>query len=238
MLCDDTSDQGAGVQSVLRLASTKNREEITLEGGFLKRLWKLSAGSSSSPIQLNLEPPKAAPEQPRQPRPVSSPNQGERVPGNFYRFEMFLQVPIDGTVHIGSPKVPIRDARSGEVSWASKLEHLYPGPNSVQIPWIDHPERGISAREIRKPEDILGAEGRLGEHRFRFERILELGRSVVVYALLNPDKQMRMAYGFNREAVEPGYVNPSIAEIQARASKLQNTDPEQKAPIHPRPPQS
>jgi hypothetical protein len=117
---------------------------------------------------------------------------------------MFLQVSIAGKVHIRSPRVPIRNTMSGEVRWGSKLEHMHPGPNSAQIPWVDDPERGIGGRQIGKPEDMLGAEGKLGEHRFRFEKILDLGKNVVVYALLNPDKQIRMAYGFEQDAVEPG----------------------------------
>jgi hypothetical protein len=94
----------------------------------------------------------------------------------------------------------------------------------LQIDWVDDPERGIGARHIERPEDMLGAEGMLQVHRFRFERILDLGNNVVVYALFNPDKQMRMAYGFNRDAVEPGYVSPARREIAAELAKLRATD--------------
>jgi hypothetical protein len=197
-----------------------------MEDGFFKRLWKRPTASSVGPIRLNLEPPDATAPQPRPPMPGAPSKQGELVPGNFFLFEMFLLVSIAGKVHIGSPKVPIRNTLTGEVRWGSKPQHSYPQPDSVQIPWLDDPERGIGARQIAKPEDMLGAEGRLGDHRFRFERILDLGRNVVVYALLNPDKQTRMAYGFNRDAVEPGYLSPAEMEMRAMATKLQKTDPE------------
>lgn len=182
-----------------------------MKESLFKSLWKRTAGSSSGPIQLNLEHPRTAAAQPRSVMPTVK--QAELVPGNFFFFEMFLRVPIGGTVHLGSPKVAIRDITTGEVRWGSKPQHSYPQPDSVQISWIDDPESGISARPISKPEDMLGAEGIFGEHRFRFERILDLGKNVVVYALLDVDRQIRMAYGINRDAVDPGYISPSEIEM-------------------------
>jgi hypothetical protein len=195
-----------------------------MEGSFFKRLWNRSGGSSSGPIKLNLEPAQAAPVQPRPNRPVSPPPPAEPIPGNFLLFEMFLQVPIGGALHIGSPKVAIRNMNGGEVRWGAKMELAFPGPNSVKAPWVDDAERGIAVRQIAKPEDILGAEGSIGEHQFRFERILDLGANVVVYSLLNLEKQFRLAYGFNRDAVEPGYVSPALQKALAKMAESKKND--------------
>jgi hypothetical protein len=48
-----------------------------------------------------------------------------------------------------------------------------------------------------------------------------LGSNVVIYALLNPDEQMRMAYGFNCDA---GNQNSTGMEMRAMEAKLQKTN--------------
>ncbi len=45
-----------------------------------------------------------------------------------------------------------------------------------------------------------------------FERVFDLGRNQVVYALYCPTHNFRMAYGFDRLIFEPTYVKPSAPE--------------------------
>ncbi len=191
-----------------------------MEGSIFTRFWKRWV-RSSGPTRLNLEVPRVAPAKPAPSRPATPSREPDVIPGNFQFFDMFLQFPIGGTVYIGSPKVAMRDMISKEVRWGSKVEHLAPGPDSLQIPWVDDPQRGIGVRQISKPEDILGAEGMVAQHRLRFERILDMGANVVVYALLNPEHQFRMAYGFHREAVEPGYANVAVRTKAAWTAEQQ-----------------
>jgi hypothetical protein len=75
----------------------------------------------------------------------------------------------------------------------------------LRIDWIDDERRGLTNRKLAKPEDALGAEGRIGDMHLRFERILDLGRNQVVFALYCPEKNIRLAYGFARAIFDPTY---------------------------------
>lgn len=45
---------------------------------------------------------------------------------------------------------------------------------------------------------MLGAEGVIGRKLYRFKKVLETGKNVIVYALFNPETRTRGAYGFDR----------------------------------------
>ncbi len=126
-------------------------------------------------------------------------------PGNFYSFDFFIEVQLREIVNIGYPKVPLRDMTSGNIRWGSKMEWSWPDPSKPRQCWIDDEQAGLAQRRLEQPEDALGAEGRIGDMRLRFEQILDLGENQIVYALYCPDKQIRLAYGFNRLLFEPSY---------------------------------
>jgi hypothetical protein len=145
--------------------------------------------------------------------PVDVPKPPEPYPGNFYGFPFFIRLRMGERVLDGYPKVPIRDTTTGETKWGSRMEWSFPGPDKMQVDWVDDPERGLNKRTIEHPEDALGSEGRLGDDmQVRFERILTIGKNQVVYALYCPAKGIRLAYGFDRKAFEPGY-QPVEAEL-------------------------
>ena len=52
----------------------------------------------------------------------------------------------------------------------------------------------------------------IGGKLMHFERVFDLGRNQVVYALYCPTHNFRMAYGFDRLIFEPTYVKPSTPE--------------------------
>jgi hypothetical protein len=163
----------------------------------------LPAESDRKPVVPNLQAEvqslqKPAPEKPH----------GELYPGRFFSFELFIALELGDTVHLGYPKVPFRDISTGVVRWISPVEWSWPDPKKARMKWIDDPERGIGARTLERVEDVLGAEGMLGERFCRFERVLEVGQNQVVYALYCPKMDARLAYGFDRSIFEPGYVKP------------------------------
>jgi hypothetical protein len=131
-------------------------------------------------------------------RSVSPP---ERVPGNYYFFEFLIEITIAGTTHLGYPKRAILDV--GEtppvVVWGSPLNLAYPHPSILRAPWIDDPKRGLTGRAMTYPEDLLGAEGTVGDKRYRFEKILDAGKNQVVYSLFCDQNGTRIAYGFSRK---------------------------------------
>ncbi len=122
--------------------------------------------------------------------------------GSFYSFEFFIELKINNVVHIGYPKVCVRDVISGAMRWGSKLDWSWPDPAKPRAGWIDDEQRGFANRTPQKPEDAIGAEGRIGDMHLRFERILEFGKNQVVYALYCPEKNIRLAYGFDRTIFE------------------------------------
>ncbi len=129
----------------------------------------------------------------------------DQVPGNFYSFEFFIELKINDVVHLGHPTVCLTNMCSGVVRWGPSIDWLLPDPKKRRVPWVDDEQNGFANRTLLKPEDALGAEGSIGNMRLRFEQILDLGRNVVVYALYCPEKDIRLAYGFNRQVFEPSY---------------------------------
>ncbi|MBB5059955.1 hypothetical protein HDF16_004689 [Granulicella aggregans] len=127
----------------------------------------------------------------------------ERPPGNFYSFEFFIELEFRGVVNLGYPKVPLRDMRTGVVRWGSSMEWSWPDPAKTRARWQDDAEAGLLQRSIEHPEDALGAEGSIGEIRLTFDALLDKGENQVVYALYCPEKQIRLAYGFDRTLFEP-----------------------------------
>jgi hypothetical protein len=123
------------------------------------------------------------------------------VPGNYFSFELFIEITIGGTTHLGYPKRAIRDVgkRPPVVVWGSPAQLVWPNPAILRVPWIDDPKRGLTGRAMTSPEDFLGAEGTLGDKRYRFEKILDAGKNQVVYSLFCDQNRTRIAYGFSRD---------------------------------------
>jgi hypothetical protein len=111
-------------------------------------------------------------------------------------------------VHLGSPKVRRRDQLNRTERWGDPLDWCWPNPNQRRVAWVDDERHGLTQRTLARAEDALGAEGSLGDLHLRFERILELGRNQVVYALYSPEKNRWLAYGFDRTLFEPTYQRP------------------------------
>lgn len=123
------------------------------------------------------------------------------VPGNYYSFEMFIEIAIGGKTYLGYPKLAIRDIGKTPpvIRWGSSPKLAWPNPAIPRAPWIDVPNKGLGGRTITSPEDVLGAEGMVGNKRCRFEQILEVGKNQVVFSLFCPQDQTRIAYGFSRD---------------------------------------
>jgi hypothetical protein len=130
----------------------------------------------------------------------------ERIPGNFYFFEMFIEIAIDGRTHLGYPKQAIRDIGKTPpvIRWGSSPKLSWPNPAIPHVPWIDVPNKGLAGRTIASPEDVLGAEGIVGNKHYRFDQILDVGKNQVVFSLFCPENQTRMAYGFSLEVFRGG----------------------------------
>lgn len=177
-----------------------------MEGKWLKRLRELvmmrretpSVKPSVVPSSKSLTP--TVPQ--RQPGVVPRMN---LVPGNFYSFDFFIELKINDVVHVGYPKVCIRDMKTGELRWGSRADWAFPDPAKPRAAWTDDEQRGFTKITPAKPEDPIGAESRIGDMHLCFERILELGRNQIVYALYSPEKNIRLAYGFDRTIFEPTY---------------------------------
>src|ERR1700748_3723434 len=100
----------------------------------LQRIAKILKQWSGNPIQLNLPPPPRT-----ETRPARPPQPATPVPGNFFYFEVFIELKLGGAVYIGYPKVAIRSSNN-EVRWGSKMEFSWPDPSKPHVPWIDDPE--------------------------------------------------------------------------------------------------
>jgi hypothetical protein len=123
----------------------------------------------------------------------------EPIPGNFYSFNFVIEVTIKGVVHTGYKVECFRNPTSGEVRWGTLTIN---DPGVVKVLWMDDQQNGLASRKLEKPEDALGAEGSVGNLRLQFERILQLSRNFVVYALYSRDRNIRLAYGFERRIFE------------------------------------
>src|ERR1039458_2588109 len=115
----------------------------------------------------------------------------ERVPGNFYFFEMFIEIAIDGATHLGYPKQAIRDTGKTPpvIRWGSPLKLSWPNPTIPRVPWIDVPTKGLSGRTITSPEDMLGAEGMVGNKSYRFDQIVGAAKNQLVFSLFRSATQ-------------------------------------------------
>jgi|SRR5271156_4277960 len=125
----------------------------------------------------------------------------ELVPGNYYFFELFIEIKINGITHLGYPQRAIRDMGTNPplIRWCSPTKLCWPNPAVPRGQWIDVPTKGLSERTIASPEDVLGAEGKVGDKTYLFERILDAGKHKVVFRLFCPENQTSTAYGFPRE---------------------------------------
>jgi hypothetical protein len=130
------------------------------------------------------------------------------VSGPFSSSEFLLELRIQDVVHLGSPKVRRVDQWNRTERWGDPLDWCWPNPNQRRVAWVDDERHGLTQRTLARAEDALGAEGSLGDLHLRFERILELGRNQVVYALYGPEKNRWLAYGFDRTLFEPTYQRP------------------------------
>jgi len=130
----------------------------------------------------------------------------ELVPGNYYFFELFIEIEINGATHLGYPKRAIRDMGTNPplVRWGSPMNLCWPDPKIPRVKWMDVPTKGLSGRTITSPEDVLGAEGMVGDKTYRFEQILDMGKNVVVFSLSCPENHTRTAYGFSRDMFQSG----------------------------------
>jgi hypothetical protein len=143
---------------------------------------------------------KAAP--PSSPQPSQGPPQRpvptEPIPGNYYFFELLIEITVEGVVHLGLPKRAIQDlGKNPPVQvWGTPIELAFPQASTPRMLWIDDPMTGVSRRPLNSPGDWLGAEGMLGGRKYRIEQILDKGKNQVVYSLYNPDTRSRIAYGF------------------------------------------
>ena len=189
-----------------------------METKLLKRIMGIVRGS------VDPSPPPIAPSPENLAAPVNRPlpNPSPRVtavPGNFYSFEFFIELKSGDVVHVGYPKICVRDQTTGAVRWGSKIEWAWPDPAKRRVAWVDHEDRGLQSRTLAMPEDALGAEGMIGDTHFRFEKILDLGKNQIVYALYCAEKKIRLAYGFDRHVFEPTYVYPSQAAVRTNAAR-------------------
>jgi hypothetical protein len=128
------------------------------------------------------------------------------VPGNFYLFELFIVITLDGMEYVGLPKQAIRDLGSSPpvLRWGSRIDLAGPNPAIPKVPWKDDLTNGVAMRPRNAPEDWLGAEGIVGDNtNFVIEGILQKGKNEVVYSLFNPKMGIRTAYGFSLKIFGP-----------------------------------
>jgi len=170
---------------------------------FLQRLIGRTKNSSPPSVVPPAEPAPAALQLDVAAKTPAPARPAELIPGNFFQFEFFIELVIGERLLLGLPKVCIRNTQTQEISWGSSLEWAWPNPAKTRVRWTDDEERGVNRKTLDNPEDILGAEGSLGDMRLRFERILHAGNNQIVYALYCPEKNIRLAYGFARDQLCP-----------------------------------
>ncbi len=114
----------------------------------------------------------------------------------FYLFNFEMEVTIRGVVETAY-RAQCFNLASGQQRWGTLT---MPEPGIIKAQWIDDERNGLSSRKLDKPEDALGAEGSIGDLRLRFERILQVSpnKQFVVFALYCPERNIRVAYGFER----------------------------------------
>jgi hypothetical protein len=167
-----------------------------MPSGFLKRILDIGKSNTEEPVRPAVAgPPISSPAISSRPEDAA---QGTPLPGNFYSFEFFIELTLGDAVHLGYPKFCIRYTSTGLVRWGSKIEWAWPDPAKRRIAWLDDEHKGLKNKSLTTPDDALGAEGAIGDMRLRFERILDYGKNQIVYALYCPEKNIRLAYGFDR----------------------------------------
>jgi len=141
--------------------------------------------------------------------------------GNYYFFELFIELKIDGAIYLGYPKRPIRDVGTTPpvICWATPLKLSFPDPAIPRVSWIDDAQNGLSKRTMNSPEDLLSAQGLIGGRKYRFEQILQQTKGQVVYSLICDEDETRIAYAFSRElfSVEKAL---GIDEIEAQKGRF------------------
>jgi hypothetical protein len=120
---------------------------------------------------------------------------------NYRFFNFFIAVTIGGVAHLAYPKRPVRDVGKNPpvIRWGTPVELAVRDSAIRRVHWVDDSLNGLSGRTITSPEDLLGAEGVVGNRKYRFELILEVGKNQVVYGLFCNENQTRVAYGFSRK---------------------------------------
>jgi hypothetical protein len=159
----------------------------------LNRLSDIFKNWNKPPVKLDLsQPPR------RQIQNAVKMPEATRIPGNYFRFEVLLELTLGDKVHIGIPADAFRDPSTLNVRWGCRTDFIMPGATFPRGPWVDDPVLGIAQRKVSSPEDLLGAQGTFGGRHYRFEKILTSGPNVVVYSLYDPKGGTRTAYGFLR----------------------------------------
>ena len=136
----------------------------------------------------------------------------DRVPGNFYFFRFWVELQANGKTYVGLPKQAIRQSKADgttEVRWGSPVDLAWPNPNVAHAQWVGDPKTGVASLRLWKPEDLVGAEGNLGDRKFRFEAILDAGKNQIVYSLFCEQGQFRIAFGFPRDMFVNAANHPS-----------------------------
>lgn len=181
-----------------------------------KGLWQRMRERLSSPQ----EPLKIAPDLPMRrsaQAPTGKPAAAPRkFPGNFFTFSFLLDLQIGDQVHVGRPKTAIFEIVSQTTRWGESVEAAQRLLTADHVRWTDDPVTGVNLRTIHNVEDVLGAEGKLGDRPCRFETILDLGRNIIVYGLYCPADGTRTAFGFLREVFDASYVKPPRPEDPER----------------------
>ena len=76
---------------------------------------------------------------------------------------------------------------------------MLPNSGAACSQWsVDNPKSVAAMQNLRKPEDLLGIEGNLGDKKLSFEMILDIGRNEIIYSLFCEQEQFRIAFGFPR----------------------------------------
>ena len=169
-------------------------DQVTRKRGFADWFRELARKWRPAPIRLDLMPAATK----RTPKRPASP---EAPPGNYYFFELFLEITLCGLTHLGYPKQALLNTSTTPpvLRWGSPLKLSWPDPAIRRLRWIDDPVRGLSTRIITSPEDLLGVVGLFGDKQYRFEKILQALKNEVVYSLVCDENQTRIAYGFSRD---------------------------------------
>lgn len=169
-------------------------DPVSTHPGIVEWLRKLVRRSRPGLIQLDIKPT------PAKPAPVNA-APPKLVPGNYYFFDFFIEIILNGVTYLGYPKQAINDLGTTPpvVRWGSPIKLAFPDPSISRLRWTDDPKTGLAQRSLTCAQDLLGAEGIVGGKKLRFEGILQETKSHAVYSLYSEDEKFRMAYGFSRE---------------------------------------